>query len=101
MNFIAIVYSACISILIACLIYYMIDNTKLKNENMKLNVSLQTQNKTIQQQKIELENYVCDIDSMKAYALKEYQKAFNKTKNDTTCEGKVKHLENILKSYED
>lgn len=83
------------------LIYYMFANGKLKHENTLLNLSLQQQNKMIEKQKIELENYVCDIDSIKAQTLKKYQKEFNQTKNDTTCEGKVKHLENILKSYED
>lgn len=83
------------------LIYYMFENSKLKHQNTMLNINLQQQNKMVEKQKIELENYVCDIDSMKAQALKKYQKEFNQTKNDTTCEGKLKHLENILKSYED
>lgn len=96
-----IVYSVMVAFLLGILGYFMLENTKLKQHILKLNVSIEMQNKTIKEQKIELENYICDIDSMKAYALKEYEKAFEQTKDDKTCEGRVKHLENILKSYED
>lgn len=76
------------------------ENAKLTKQNIELNTHINKQNEQIQKQKIDLQNYVCDIESMKEYALQEYQKAFNATKNDKTCEGKLKHLETILQSYE-
>ena len=76
------------------------ENARLSKENIELNTHLNAQNAIIQKQKIELETYTCDIESMKEYAVNEYKKAFAKTKEDKTCEGKLKHLENILKSYE-
>lgn len=81
--------------------YLGIENKKLEAENLALNFSVEAQNRLIKEQEIQIESYVCDIDSMKAYALKEYKRAFNATKNDKTCEGRLKHLETILKSYED
>ena len=79
------------------------NRTVVKNfyANLALNFSVETQNRLIKEQELQIQNYVCDIDSMKAYALKEYERAFNATKDDKTCEGRLKHLETILKSYED
>ena len=76
------------------------ENARLTKENIELSTFLDKQNKEIQRQKIELESYTCDIESMKEFAANEYKKAFKATKDDKTCEGKLKHLETILKSYE-
>lgn len=73
---------------------------RLQKENIDLNAHIARQNEFIAKQKIDLDNYICDLDSMKEYALNQYKLAFEKTRDDKTCEGKLKHLESILKSYE-
>lgn len=91
-----------VTLFIAFFSYVMLfkENNRLTKENLELVSHINTQNEQILKQKIDLENYKCDLDSMKEYAINEYKKAFEKTKNDKTCEGKLKHLETILKSYE-
>lgn len=97
----SIIFSLIVVILVTALSVVLYENNRLYKTNAQLTINIENQNKTIKAQRLELESYVCDIESMKAYALKEYQKAFKQTKDDTTCEGRIKHLENILKSYEE
>lgn len=96
-----VIFSVINLIFLLVIMYLIIENKKLEAENLALNFSVEAQNRLIKEQELQIQNYVCDIDSMKAYALSEYQKAFNATKDDKTCEGMLKHLETILKSYED
>ncbi len=96
-----VIFSVINLIFLLVIMYLIIENKKLEAENLALNFSVEAQNRLIKEQELQIQNYVCDIDSMKAYALSEYQKAFNATKDDKTCEGRLKHLETILKSYED
>ena len=88
---------------IAFIVFFFLwfQNERLTKENIELHSIIGKQNEAIQKQKIELESYVCDIETMKEYAVNEYKKAFNATKADKTCEGRLKHLESILKSYEE
>lgn len=96
-----VIFSVINLIFLFIIVYLVIENKKLEVENLALNFSVEAQNRLIKEQELQIQNYVCDIDSMKAYALKEYERAFNATKDDKTCEGRLKHLETILKSYED
>ena len=96
-----VIFSVINLIFLLVIMYLIIENKNLEAENLALNFSVEAQNRLIKEQELQIQNYICDIDSMKAYALSEYQKAFNATKDDKTCEGRLKHLETILKSYED
>lgn len=100
-NIINVIFSILVTILITALGVILYENNKLYKINTDLKTNLEKQNKVIKEQQLELESYICDLDTMKAYALKEYQKAFKQTQDDTTCEGRIKHLESILKSYEE
>lgn len=82
-------------------VFLFTENDRLRKEIIILELTTSRQQEEIKRQRIELESYVCDLESMRAYAIKEYERAFAKTKDDKTCEGKLKHLENILKSYEE
>ena len=96
-----VIFSVINLIFLFIIMYLGIENKKLEAQNLSLNLSVEAQNRLIKEQELQIKHYVCDIDSMKAYALKEYERAFHATKDDKTCEGRLKHLETILKSYED
>lgn len=91
----------CVIAILGAFAFLFSENDRLRKANITLESTISRQNKEIQAQKLELESYVCDIESMKEFAIREYERAFEKTKHDKTCEGRIKHLENILKSYED
>lgn len=91
-----------ITCIVAFIVFFFLvtENQRLMAENVMLETTINKQNKEIEAQKLELKNYVCDLETMKDFALREYERAFSKTKNDKTCEGRLRHLEAILQSYE-
>lgn len=81
--------------------YLLFQNVSLMQENIHLEFVIKEQNAHIKRQELDLENYVCDLESMQDFAYSQYKRAFAQTKDDSTCEAKLQHLESILKSYEE
>lgn len=96
-----IIFFVTVLFLIGAFGYLLFQNITLMQEKIHLEFVIKEQNAHIKRQELDLQNYICDLETMQDYAHAQYKRAFEKTKDDSTCEAKLLHLENILQSYED